>query len=33
VHRLIWRTWDRPEPGPADTAGPVGSAAAGQTGS
>jgi hypothetical protein len=30
VHRLIWRTWDRPEPGPAE-AGPVGSAPAAQT--
>ncbi len=28
VHRLIWRSWDRPEP--ADTTGPV-SSAAGQT--
>jgi hypothetical protein len=31
VHRLIWRSWDRPQPGPADTAGPVGSAPAPQT--
>ena len=31
VHRLIWRSWDRPELGPADTAGPVGSAPAAQT--
>ena len=31
VHRLIWRTWDRPQPGPADTPGPVGSAAATQS--
>jgi hypothetical protein len=31
VHRLVWRSWDRPEAGPADTAGPVGSAAARQT--
>jgi hypothetical protein len=31
VHRLIWRSWDRPERGPAGTAGPVGSAAASKT--
>jgi hypothetical protein len=31
VHRLIWRSWDRPGPGPADTAGPVGPAAAAKT--
>ncbi len=31
VHRLIWRSWDRPETGPADTAGPVDTAAATQT--
>ncbi len=22
VHRLIWRSWDRPQPGPVDSAGP-----------
>src|SRR5215471_4295326 len=33
VHRLIWRTWDHPEPAPADTPGPVGSTPAAQTGS
>ncbi len=31
VHRLIWRSWDRSEPAPADTPGPVGSAPAAQT--
>jgi hypothetical protein len=31
VHRLIWRSWDHAESAPADTAGPVGSAAASQT--
>jgi hypothetical protein len=31
VHRLIWRSWDRPERGPADIAGPVGPAAARRT--
>jgi hypothetical protein len=29
VHRLIWRSWDHPEAGPAET--PVGSAAATRT--
>jgi hypothetical protein len=31
LHRLIWRTWDRPQPGPTDTGWPVGSAAATKT--
>jgi hypothetical protein len=32
VHRLIWRSWDHPQPGPAgDSPGPVGSAAASQS--
>jgi hypothetical protein len=30
VHRLIWRSWDRPEAASAGTAGPVGSAATSQ---
>jgi hypothetical protein len=31
IHRLIWRTWDHTEPGPADTPGPVGTTPAAQT--
>jgi hypothetical protein len=30
VHRLIWRSWDRPGPGPEGTAGPAAPAAARQ---
>jgi hypothetical protein len=31
VHRLIWRTWDHPQPSPADTPGPIDTTAATQS--